>query len=49
MIEIGPGITIGGDTYLGDVQVPPQLLVKNIITEFYQDLLTESGEDLTTE
>jgi sRNA-binding carbon storage regulator CsrA len=49
MIEIGPGINIGGNIYLGEVAVPAPLLVQIINTEFYQDLQTESGLDLTTE
>jgi hypothetical protein len=48
-IEIGSGITVGGGTDIGDVVVPPAQLVSVIITEFYQDLQTEDGLDLTTE
>ena len=49
MIEIGPGITIGGNIFIGDVIVSPVLLEAILITEFYQDIQTESGDDLETE
>ena len=46
-IEIGPGITIGGNIRLDDPPNPQPVMT--LITESGDVLITESGDVLTTE
>lgn len=47
-IQIGPGISIGGNIKIDDPPAPPQP-VMILITESGDTLITESGDVLTTE
>lgn len=46
-IEIGPGISIGGNIKIDDPLIPQPVMI--LITESGDTLITESGDVLTTE